>query len=121
MPLVPHMGAAAVVDAVSNSKGDLGPVASSRDLRRQVQWWTALGLTPRQDHRPPAPFIERADHPAALPVFIISRAAANAVRQKPRFGAYACPAGPAQAAQTLAAMTDYLAVPDALLTCARCW
>src|ERR1700720_789791 len=75
VPFVPHMGAASVVAAVSASKGDLGLVPAFATAGAGP-WWTALEfeVSPKVIAR--LPFVERADHPAALPAFVISRAAA---------------------------------------------
>ena len=78
VPFVPHMGAAGVVAAVSESKGDLGLVpafAASPDSA----WWTALEFESAPKIIARLPFIERPDHPAALPVFVVSRVAADAM------------------------------------------
>jgi chorismate mutase len=70
VPLVAHMGAAGVVAAVGASKGDLGLVSATGG---GSAWWSALegGNTPKIIAR--LPFVERADHPAGLPVFAIAR------------------------------------------------
>src|SRR4029078_8025158 len=70
VPFVPHMGAAGVVAAVSESKGDLGlvpalPVASAG------AWWSALEFDAAPKIIARLPFVERPDHPAALPVFVL--------------------------------------------------
>src|SRR5258708_683285 len=72
VPFVPHMGAAGVVAAVAGSKGDLGLVPANA-VAGSGAWWTALEAegAPRIIAR--LPFVERADHPAALPVFAVSR------------------------------------------------
>ena len=69
VPFIGHLGASGVVAAISASRGDIGfvPAAASG------AWWTALegGETPKIIAR--FPFVERADHPAGLPVFGIAR------------------------------------------------
>jgi chorismate mutase len=111
VPLVPHMGAAAVVDAVSISKGDLGLVPAVA-IAGAGPWWTALEFDAAPKIIARLPFVERADHPAALPVFVISRAAADAMATETEVWSVRVSGWSAQAAQTLAAMTDFLAVPD---------
>src|SRR5213078_1844558 len=78
VPFVPHMGAAGVVAAVSDSKGDLGLVPAFATGAAGA-WWTALEfeIAPKIIAR--LPFIDRADHPAALPVFVVSRVAPDAM------------------------------------------
>lgn len=72
VPLSAHLGAAAVVSAVARSKGDLGLVPAT-GVAGGGAWWTAL-----EDEAAPKiiarlPFVERNDHPASLPLFVVSR------------------------------------------------
>ncbi|MCF8476526.1 MAG: chorismate mutase [Pseudolabrys sp.] len=111
VPLVPHMGAAGVVEAVSNSKGDLGlipaiPVASTG------AWWSALEFDSAPKIIARLPFVERADHPAAVPVFVVSRVADDARATDVEVWSVRVAGWSAKAAQTLNAMADYIAVPD---------
>src|SRR5947209_7182434 len=78
VPFVPHMGAAAVVAAVSESKGDLGLVPAFATAPAGA-WWDALEFDAAPKIIARLPFVERADHPAAMPVFVISRAAPEAM------------------------------------------
>ena len=70
VPFIGHLGAGGVVAAIAASRGDIGfvPAASASGA-----WWTALegDNTPKIIAR--FPFVERADHPAGLPVFGIAR------------------------------------------------
>ena len=70
VPFITHIGASGVVAAVAASRGDLGLV---RAAGASGAWWTALEAddTPKIIAR--LPFVERADHPAGLPVFGIAR------------------------------------------------
>jgi chorismate mutase len=111
VPFVPHMGAAGVVEAVSTSKGDLGLVAASA-VAGAGAWWNALEFDAAPKIIARLPFVERADHPAALPVFVISRITADAMATEApvwsiRLSGWG--AGPAEALSTLA---DFIAVPD---------
>ena len=76
VPCVPHLSAADVIDAVAGSAGDLGMFALDGGPRADA-WWTRL--TPREAPKVIArlPFVERADHPAGMPVFVISRPLAD--------------------------------------------
>ncbi len=78
VPFIVHTGASGVVAAVSESKGDLGLVPAFAAPHAGA-WWTALEFesAPRIIAR--LPFLERADHPAALPVFVVSRVAPDAM------------------------------------------
>ena len=78
VPFVPHMGASSVVAAVSNSKGDLGLVPAFA-MAGGGAWWNALEFDAAPKIIARLPFVDRADHPAAAPVFVISRAAADAM------------------------------------------
>jgi chorismate mutase len=70
VPFVSHIGASGVVAAIAASRGDIGLVPATT---ASSPWWAALegGDAPKIIAR--LPFVERADHPAALPVFGIAR------------------------------------------------
>ena len=68
VPFVPHMGAASVVEAVSESKGDLGLVPAFA-IAGAGPWWAALEFDAAPKIIARLPFVERADHPAGMPVF----------------------------------------------------
>src|SRR5438270_5887344 len=74
VPFVPHMGAASVVAAVSDSKGDLGLVPALAAAGAGA-WWNALEFDAAPKIIARLPFVDRIDHPAATPVFVVSRAA----------------------------------------------
>ena len=69
-PFVPQPDAGAVVSAVAASEGDLGivPVAAPG------AWWTALRAAAGPKIIARLPFVERAGHPAATPVFVVAKA-----------------------------------------------
>jgi chorismate mutase len=72
VPLVPHMSATAVVSAVASSRSDLGLVPAVT-VAGSGAWWSAL-----EDEGAPKiiarlPFVEREDHPASLPLFVVSK------------------------------------------------
>jgi chorismate mutase len=111
VPFVPHVGAAGVVSAVAESKGDLGLVPAF-GVAGAGAWWTSLEFDTAPKIIARLPFVERPDHPAALPVFVISRAAPDAM--VPDVEAWSMRvsgwgAGPARAAAELA---EVIAVPD---------
>ena len=109
VPLVPHMGAAGVVAAVSESKGDLGLIPA---IASAGAWWTALEFDAAPKIIARLPFVERADHPAALPVFVISRVADDARATEAEVWSVRVSGWSAKAAQTLNALADFIAVPD---------
>jgi len=82
-PFVPHMGPRGVIEAVAASKGDLGllPAAAlgaGAGHAGGAAWWTRLegDAAPKIIAR--LPFVDRADHPAGLPVFVVSHPIADA-------------------------------------------
>jgi len=110
VPLVPHMGPAGVVAAVAASQGDLGLVPVHAGAGTPA-WWTALeGDAPKIIAR--LPFVERADHPAALPVFAIARPHRDAIVKDVEMWSVRVAGWSIKAAQALAALADTVAVPD---------
>jgi chorismate mutase len=78
VPFIPHAGASSVVAAVSESKGDLGLVPAFAAPHAGA-WWTALEFESAPKVIARLPFIDRADHPADLPVFVVSRVTPDAM------------------------------------------
>ena len=77
VPFVAHMGAA----ARGGSGVDLErrPRPGARRAAAAGAWWSALEFDAAPKIIARLPFVERADHPAALPVFVLSRVAADAM------------------------------------------
>src|SRR5690349_14033751 len=111
VPFVPHMGAAGVVAAVSDSKGDLGLVPAF-PVAAAGAWWNALEFDTAPKIIARLPFVERADHPAALPVFVISRVAADAMVNEAAVWSVRVSGWGAKTAQALSTIADFIAVPD---------
>jgi chorismate mutase len=111
VPFVAHMGAAAVVAAVSDSKGDLGLVPAFA-VTGTGAWWNALEFDSAPKIIARLPFVERADHPAALPVFVVSRAAADAMVTEVEVWSVRVAGWSAQAAKTLGPLAEVIAAPD---------
>ena len=111
VPFVPHMGAASVVEAVSESKGDLGLVPAFATAGAGP-WWPALEFSSAPKIIARLPFVERADHPAALPVFVVSRAAADAMVTETEVWSLRVSGWSASAVHGLAEIADVIAVPD---------
>jgi chorismate mutase len=111
VPLIAHMGASGVVAAVSQSKGDLGLVPAIA-IAGSGPWWTALEFDAAPKIIARLPFVERADHPAALPVFVISRAAADAMVTEVEVWSVRVSGWGAAAARALAPLAEAIAVPD---------
>ena len=77
VPYHTHANAPSVIDTVSKAAGDLGIFAASMPATA-MPWWNGLigDNTPKIIAR--LPFVERPDHPAGLPVFVISKPLADA-------------------------------------------
>src|SRR3954453_9229671 len=76
VPYVSHFNATAAVEAVAKSKGDLALVSATSS---RIPWWIALEDSGAPKIIARLPFLERAGHPAALPVFLVSRVADSAM------------------------------------------
>jgi len=111
VPFVPHMGAASVVAAVTESKGDLGLVPAFA-VAGAGPWWAALEFDTAPKIIARLPFVERADHPAALPVYVVSRAAADAMVTETEVWSMRVSGWRAASAGAVAATADVIAVPD---------
>ncbi|NBJ09647.1 chorismate mutase [Microvirga arsenatis] len=72
VPYVTHPSAAAVIEAVAHSKGDLGIFRLDQGATSGA-WWRTLADKDRPKIIARLPFIERPDHPAGTPVFVISK------------------------------------------------
>jgi chorismate mutase len=111
VPFLAHMGAAGVVAAVSESKGDLGLVPAI-PIGGAGPWWTALEFESAPKIIARLPFVERPDHPAALPVFAMSRASPDSMATDVAMWSIRVSGWSAAAARNLSALADILAVPD---------
>lgn len=109
VPYVPHFSAAAAVKAVAESKGDLALVSATSG---RTPWWIELEQqgTPKIIAR--LPFIERADHPAALPVFVVSRVADSAMVTEVETWSIRVSGWNAEIARALSPLAEVVAVPD---------
>ena len=111
VPFEPHMGAAGVVQAVTASRGDLGLVPAFA-VAGAGPWWTALEFETAPKIIARLPFVERADHPAGLPVFVISRVPADAMVTETEVWSVRVSGWSASAVDKLAGIADAIAVPD---------
>ncbi|HUZ90471.1 MAG TPA: chorismate mutase [Methylocella sp.] len=75
VPYVPHLSAERVIEAVAKSSGDLGVV---RVDTTDGPWWRGLVASGAPKVIARLPFVERPDHPAGTPVFIIAQPLAEA-------------------------------------------
>jgi chorismate mutase len=109
VPYLSHMGAGGVVEAVAASRGDIGfvPAAAASGA-----WWTALEGDDMPKIIARFPFVERADHPAGLPVFGIARPNPDAiVTDVECWSVKVSGWGPA-VSRALDPSTEVIAVPD---------
>jgi chorismate mutase len=77
VPYLTHPSAAAVIEAVASSRGDLGIFRLDQGATSGA-WWRTLADRERPKIIARLPFIERPDHPAGTPVFVISKPLADA-------------------------------------------
>ncbi|MGA0562055.1 chorismate mutase [Ancylobacter sp. VNQ12] len=111
VPFVAHMGAAGVVAAVAASKGDLGLVPAFAAPGGSA-WWTALEGKSAPKIIARLPFVERADHPAGLPVFCIAHPVTDGAVTEVETWSLHVAGWSAQAARALAPLAEVIAVPD---------
>src|SRR6516164_8431924 len=111
VPFVPHMGAAGVVAAVSASKGDLGLVPAF-DIASAGAWWNALEFDSAPKIIARLPFVERPDHPAALPTFVLSRIADDAMVTEVEVWSMRVAGWNATAAKVLGPLAEVVVAPD---------
>src|ERR1700728_1111266 len=111
VPFVPHMGASNVVAAVSASKGDLGLVPAFATAGAGP-WWAALECDTAPKIIARLPFIERVDHPAGMPVFVVSRVAADAMVTETEVWSMRASGWRAASVNAIAGLADVIAVPD---------
>jgi chorismate mutase len=109
VPYVSHFNAPAAVEAVAKSKGDLALVSATSST---TPWWIALEAEGVPKIIARLPFVERADHPAALPVFVVSRVADSAMVTDVETWSIRVSGWNAEVARALSPLAEILAVPD---------
>src|SRR3974390_3258243 len=109
VPYVSHFSAEAAVAALTKAKGDLALVSA---ISSRTPWWNELEADGAPKIIARLPFIERADHPAALPVFVISRVADDAMVTDVQIWSVRVSGRNADAARALAPLAEIVAVPD---------
>jgi chorismate mutase len=77
VPYVAHLGAARVIEAVAASSGDLG-IVQAENAGRFGPWWRGLAAPDAPKIIARLPFVERPDHPAGTPIFVIAKPLAEA-------------------------------------------
>jgi chorismate mutase len=81
VPYVAQASAAAVINAVARSDGDLGLVRIDGGAAAGA-WWSLLADPAAPKIIARLPFVERPNHPAGVPVFVISRPLAEAAARE---------------------------------------
>ncbi|MBV8427018.1 MAG: chorismate mutase [Hyphomicrobiales bacterium] len=81
VPFVTHGSAIEVIAAVAASAGDLGMFRSDQGAQAGA-WWTALVELSAPKIIARLPFIERLDHPAGTPVFVVAKPLADAAARE---------------------------------------
>lgn len=76
-PYVPHHGPQAVIDAVESSVGDLGLLRVAGGVGDGA-WWARLTEPAAPKIIARLPFVDRPDHPAGIPLFVVSKPLAEA-------------------------------------------
>jgi len=109
VPYVAHFSGAAAVDAVAKSKGDLALISA---VSARTPWWSELEADGAPKIIARWPFLERADHPAALPVFVISRVADDAMVTEVQMWSVRVSGWNADIARAVAPLAEIVAVPD---------
>jgi chorismate mutase len=109
VPYVAHFSAAAAVEAVAKSKGDLALVSATSS---RTPWWIVLEASDAPKIIARLPFIERADHPAALPVFVVSRVSDDAMVTEVKMWSVRVAGWSAEVARALSPLAEIVAVPD---------
>jgi chorismate mutase len=109
VPYVSHFSGGAAVEAVAKSRGDLALVSA---VSARTPWWNELEADGAPKIIARLPFLERADHPAALPVFVISRVADDAMVTEVQMWSVRVSGWNADTARALAPLAEILAVPD---------
>ena len=71
VPFVPHQGPSAVVRAVANARTDLG-LLRAISVAADGPWWRGLEAPDAPKIIARLPFVDRDDHPAGTPVFVIA-------------------------------------------------
>ena len=112
VPLKTHSGAAPVIAAVAASKGDLGLVPAT-GFAGAGAWWRALEKPDAPKIIARLPFVERPDHPASLPLFVVSKPLpADAAANEIEIYSVAVAGWSAAAARAISSLTEVIAMPD---------
>ncbi len=104
VPYQPHPSAREVIATVAASRGDLGIFRLDQGASAGA-WWNGLAGEGRPKVIARLPFIERPDHPAGTPIFVISKPLADAAVRDEVLYAARFERWRAEAAQTIASLS----------------
>ena len=107
VPLRSHFGPEAVIAAVARAEGDLGLVRVEGHVGRGA-WWRSLTAPGAPKIIARLPFVERPDHPAAMPVFVVARPLAAAAARDVTLYAAAATVGSDSLSSKLASLDCHL-------------
>jgi chorismate mutase len=111
VPLKTHVGAASVIAAVAASKGDLGLVPATA-VAGAGAWWSALEGASAPKIIARLPFVERPDHPASLPLFVVSKPlVADAAIHEVEIFSVSVAGWSAAAARAISPLAEVIALP----------
>src|SRR6478735_1341005 len=88
------------------------PFSVHADVSARTPWWNELEADGAPKIIARLPFLERADHPAALPVFVVSRVADDAMVTEVQMWSVRVSGWNADTARALAPLAEIVAVPD---------
>ena len=112
VPFVPHVGAAARGRSGVGIQGRPRPGAGLRHQPHGGAWWTALEFESAPKIIARLPFVDRPDHPAPLHVFVVSRAAADAMVTEVEIWSVRVAGWSARPPRAASALAEIVAVPD---------
>jgi len=110
VPFEGHLGAAGVISALAAAPGDLGLIPAT--ATGAGAWWSALEPEDAPKIIARLPFVERADHPAGLPVFAIAHPHPEAIITEVTVWSIRVAGWGVRAAQAVATLAEVIAVPD---------
>ena len=110
VPYVSHFSASGRGRGGGQIQGRSGAGLGHRPAARP--WWIALEANGAPKIIARLPFVERADHPAALPVFVVSRVADSAMVTEVEMWSVRVSGWNAEIARALSPLAEIVAVPD---------
>ncbi|HSI40486.1 MAG TPA: chorismate mutase [Xanthobacteraceae bacterium] len=111
VPFRAHIGSGAVAEAVAASNGDLG-IVPAVGVPGAGAWWSALEPEAAPKIIARLPFVERADHPAGMPVFCIAHPVSDAAVTEVAVWSVRVGGWNAGAVRAIAPLAEVVAVPD---------